>query len=518
MNELRLEEINNLIASTDFYELRNKGFMPPFESMDISKSDNICYPDEQNEVRKRIIKNRPPIGYEIKEDEYLTYCVCKFLIYEKIPQDEKNIVCEYLDEELKIRVFSMFLNTKIKPLFKIAPDDISGNIYYSPRVNKVPLRACQKDPSGKVHTSKIEITYKDVEKFLLQKENNNDTGFLLAIRHLLNESGVLNEKWCPKTIQNLINNLNTQSWTECEEKLCSTNDNLLREELEQIEDVHHEVHVNDSLKNSVLNSVPKEFNTLEKALYIYSKLCQILSYDSMYYLGKKEQHDKSVTNISNVNTENNNIVCYEFSYILADLLSEIGITKIKESKLNGNKFYDNHANISFLVDGLVISADSTRTVIQGDLTSLKYTSVMNGIRCEQYDENSQKIFALAKKKVRNHLKEENKQYASMIPSKEYVANMSLNEKLILFNNLLTSCKLTNVDFIAYVNKLVSELELNITTKLLYDDKTNIFYAQINIQNYHNEGIMSYIIDSTTKKIYENPNGLLLYKEDITTRQ
>ena len=40
--------------------------------------------------------------------------------------------------------------------------------------------------------------------------------------------------------------------------------------LEQIEDVHHEVHVNENLKNNVLNSIPKEFNTLEKAVMFQS--------------------------------------------------------------------------------------------------------------------------------------------------------------------------------------------------------------------------------------------------------
>lgn len=517
MNELRLEEINNLIANTDFYELRNKGFMPPFESMDISKSDNICYPDEQNEVRKRIIKNRHPIGYDINTDEYLTDCVCKFLLYEKIPQEEKDIVCEYLDDGLKSRIFNLFLNTKLKQLFKISPDDISGNIYYSLKINKVPLRVCQKDSNGKVHTSKIEATFTDVSNFLLQKENNTDTGFLLVVRRLLNESGVLNEKWCPKEIQNLINNLNNKSWTDYEEKICANSDRILKEELEQAEDSHHEIHVSESLKSTVLGSIPKDFNTLEKALLIYSKLCQILSYNPVYYLGKKADFDTSVSKIKNFDLERNDVVCYEFSYILADLLAEIGINKIKEPKTKDGKFSDNHANICFLVDGLVVSADSTRTILQGDLTSNKYSSSMNGIRCEQYDENCQRKFALAKKKVRNYIKEENKQYDSMLPNKEQIADMSLNERLILFNDLLTSSQLTDVDFIAYINRLVSELELNITTQLLYDGQTNEYYAQINIQNYHNEGIMQYIINAKTKKIYENPGGLL-YKEDITTRQ
>lgn len=516
MNELNIDELNQQIVQINFWDLKSYSSLPPMDSLEVITPNNRCSLDEREEVRKRIIGKPIPLDFDIKSDPYLTQCVCKFILDKKTSSEEKEAVCEYLDEELKKSIFELFIETELKTRFKPSIDDISGNIYYSPKVNGVPLKIMRRDDNNILRSSKIDANFDDVKDFLNQKNDKPNTGLLLSVRHLLNESNVINEKWCPKYIKNVINNLNDNTWEEYEKNMCDGNDQMMKEDLEKSQDAQHIVHASENLKKSIMDSIPSDFNTVEKAIYIYSKLCQILSYDPIYYLGGKSQYDKSVAKIENVDSENNGVVCYEFSYILADLLMGIGITKIKEHKLNGNEFHDEHSNISFLVNGLVIFADSTRSVIQGDLTAHKYSSEMKGIRCELYDEESQKEFSRSKNKVTEYINKENTRISSMIPSKDEIENYTLSERINIFNNLLISCGLKNTDFISYANRLISALELtNVGTKLFYNEEKNCFFMQVNLANNYGENVLSYMIDSSTKKVYDKPSELLKFSEDIT---
>lgn len=513
MEELNIEELNNYIKNFNFYGYASNSFFP--KEQRVIRPLNVSSVDERAEVRKRIINATLPEGFIICEDEYLADCVCSFILDKKVPLEEKEIVCNFLDEKTKNMIFECYLKTELKAKFKKSPDDLSGGIFYTPKRNGVPLRFSRVN-NNSLNLDSIYANYNDVVEVLTFKNKEPNPGTILAIRHLLNDSGIINQKWCPKRIKDLINNLNNEAWIEYEDSLCDKNDKLVKEDLSKAS-ISHKVHIDKELKNSILSSVPTEFNTLEKAIYIYAKLCQLLSYNSLYFLGEKRNYDKSVSKLENMDLINNGIVCYEFSYIYADLLMELGITNIKEHKLDGEKFKDEHTNISFLIDGLVIFADSTRTVLQGDLSTLKYSSKMTGIRCELYDEDSQKAFKSAKEKVVSYIKTENETLDSNI-NLEGVEELSINDKIIMFNNLLVNSTLTGVNYISYVSRLISLMKLNINTKLYYSEENKNFFLQINIGSYSQNGLMSYTIDTTTKQLYRYPGDSLIFEVNVTNYQ
>lgn len=68
------------------------------------------------------------------------------------------------------------------------------------------------DDKGVMQSYKIDVKFKEIEDFFAQKIDNPNSGLLLCVKHLLNESNVVNEKWCPEHIKNLINNLNNNTW------------------------------------------------------------------------------------------------------------------------------------------------------------------------------------------------------------------------------------------------------------------------------------------------------------------
>ena len=515
MSEIKIDELNAIIKVADFEGLMYSSiYTPKINELKIKQPTRMCSLDARNEIRSRFIRNEFPKNQRIHEDLY-TYVV-EFLLANKIPEEEKNIVCTYLDEDLKNYIFEKYLNIELKSDFKIAPDDIIKRLWYQPKISGVPLKEYYEKNNMLVYNN-FEISFEQFKE-VINGDVKPDIYNLICIKHLINESSLLEKKWCPKRIKDIMNQLNTEEWHKYENNMCLENDKLMRDDLTKIHN-KHKVHINEDFKKVILESIPETFNNLEKSIYIYSKLCQILSYDPIYYIDKRTKENESVSIIENYNSLNNNVVCYEFSYIYSDLLQEIGIINIKEKSLNDGKFKNEHANIQYLIDDLVIFADSTTSVNEGDLGTAKYSNETKGIRCELYDEESQKKFEIAKEKVKLYLEKENNLLTSMLPTKEQIQDLSVNDRIILLNNYLVNCNLTNSDFISYTNKLISILDLNIETKLFYDiDTTSRFLLQFNLLTSYSDyekNTISYTIDSLNKKIYDEPTDEYKYKENIT---
>lgn len=63
------------------------------------------------------------------------------MLGKNISHEEKLIVNSYLNENFKKRIFEEYLKKEFKfENFKKNPEDISGQLYYIPRKNSVPLR------------------------------------------------------------------------------------------------------------------------------------------------------------------------------------------------------------------------------------------------------------------------------------------------------------------------------------------------------------------------------------------
>ena len=166
-----------------------------------------------------------------------------------------------------------------------------------------------------------------------------------------------------------------------------------------------------------------------------------------------------------------------------------------------------------MVDDLVIFADSTRSVNEGDLSQLKFINEFNGIRCELYNENCQNIFQKAKEKVKSYLEYEDMSLNKMLPNKDYIDSLNNKEKLVLFNNYLLNCSLTNTDFISYANKLIKVLGLDVDTKIYYDNETSsrlLLNIELNIYEENSVSKMSYFIDSVDKNVYDYPTDIFTY--------
>lgn len=293
----------------------------------------------------------------------------------------------------------------------------------------------------------------------------------------------------------------------------------------------HSFAINADIKNFILKDMPSDLTKLEKAIYIYSKLCKILDYDMDYYNDNANKKFIAEESISDVDLSNNNVVCYTFSYIYSGLLREIGIDQIKEAKINKGEFVNKHASVEFVVDNIVIMADSTHAGAEiGDLTTLKVENKINGLRCSQFNIEKQNKVNQAKKKVEMILEKEktDEETNYFLPSQEKLDSMTSIDKYILFNDLVAATPLTGVSLLGYIQVLKDRLNLYIITKVEKDLDQNDLIINIKMRplrvekTYFENAAISYKINARNKEIIYNGsnfvNGLSNHSVPSSRRQ
>lgn len=293
----------------------------------------------------------------------------------------------------------------------------------------------------------------------------------------------------------------------------------------------HSFEINTDIKNFILKDMPSDLTKLEKAIYIYSKLCKILDYDMEYYNDNANKKFIAEESISDVDLSNNNVVCYTFSYIYSGLLREIGIDQIKEAKINKGEFVNKHASVEFIVDNIVIMADSTHAGAEiGDLTTLKVENKINGLRCSQFNIEKQNKVNQAKKKVEMILEKEkiDEETNYFLPSQEKLDSMTSIDKYILFNDLVAATPLTGVSLLGYIQVLKDRLNLYIITKVEKDLDQNDLIINIKMRplgvekTYFENVAISYKINARNKEIIYNGsnfvNGLSNHSVPSSRRQ
>ena len=149
--------------------------------------------------------------------------------------------------------------------------------------------------------------------------------------------------------------------------------------------------VSDELRNAVVGNMPAHYNDLQKAQYIYLKMCQTLTYNPEFFAvnktGPRVKPHRDIDYVQKITPDNNEVICYEFSVIYGRLLADYTSTKhrlVFERGCFGNDRYGNgdHTYIDFRSGKFLVKADSVRGVFTSDLTSQKLDRPILGLKCE----------------------------------------------------------------------------------------------------------------------------------------
>lgn len=289
-------------------------------------------------------------------------------------------------------------------------------------------------------------------KTILQQENYKDMTldeFVYALDDFLDENKILYKYYIPKKVSDNLNALKKATdityINRCLEYPC----NYLRR-----------VEYSKKFKEEIFKDIPENFESLEKAFYIYYKMCKLLTYDEEQYARRKEidyeikHHD--INRLKEIDSKNNRIVCYEFNALYAKFLRDLGI----KYELEGSSEYANgHAALIFRVDKFIVRADSTVGLIKSDLAYAKNDLILTGFTLENKNENTYNKFVEKIDNVYSYIaKNDKNKYQGTIRDISKLSymlpnNLPLEIKKDIFVKLYSKSSLPPIDKIPYALKL-----------------------------------------------------------------
>lgn len=225
--------------------------------------------------------------------------------------------------------------------------------------------------------------------------------------------------------------------------------------------------LNPKLIEAITKDIPANYSTLEKAIFIYIKMCKILSYNDEFFAAKQrglaaEKH-RMIDYIETISPQFPEVVCYEFNAIYAKMLHSLGINFQRECFSWKNKYGDGHENLSFRVGKYIIEADSSRQILTGDLFNAKVGNSIKGLKCRNqnfdtymdFDEILRKVYKDIKKEDKSTFSEALKEYEELTNAKQ--AHIPFNTRFDLFLEKIRTSSFKGLNIMSYILRLVNVL-------------------------------------------------------------
>ena len=244
---------------------------------------------------------------------------------------------------------------------------------------------------------------------------------------------------------------------------------------------YQDVEINEDLEKAILEGMPEDATDLEKAIFIYIKMCKLLTYDEEYFAvnqkGEATEKHKRVEYVSTITLQNNKVVCFEFNMMYAKLLSKLGIHFASSYGKNAfgmkNPFGEDdygkgHANLEFRAGKFLVSADSVTSILQGDIMQAKLNQKLVGIKCNNRNKKTQQEFQDALTKMYRLIAQQEKGREEVQVEKietldellaeysqetENIRDVSINERLSILINKVNSTGMVGIDSLSYVLQL-----------------------------------------------------------------
>ncbi|MBP3461130.1 MAG: hypothetical protein J6K21_01805 [Bacilli bacterium] len=298
------------------------------------------------------------------------------------------------------------------------------------------------------------------------------------------------------------------------------------------------IKLNSELETSIFKGISTDLNKLEKAIYIYLKLCDLLTYDEEFYTLNSEDNinnkHENIKKLESITLSNNSVICYEFNAIYSKFLDKIEVNYETNASYS-DIFGGGHEDLTFKCGKYLVKADSTITIIlYSDIVNVKLGKSLNGLICQNINKNTQKEFKKNLEKVyKIYIDEKIKNKKNLINFDELMKkyklirekeNIELFDKFKILIQEINKSDLIGVDAMSYVHQLTklifnnNELSTNFNFTIIkniskssntinlcgiFTLNNNIYYSYIpkkvlsrlskeEIENLFNEGFFEYI--------------------------
>lgn len=234
---------------------------------------------------------------------------------------------------------------------------------------------------------------------------------------------------------------------------------------------YKEIKIDIDLEKVIMDGFPYDASELEMAIYIYIKMCKVLTYDEEYYavnqMGVATEKHKSTSHIASITPKNNQVVCFEFNIIYAKFLNMlcINFTSNYFSCIGEDYYGEGHANLDFRCGKFLVNADSVTSILQGDIANSKINLPLEGINCLNKNVDTQNEFKRAYQKMYNLIvsqeKDFNNKNVPYVQSFEELLNeyenrtnnlkeVSLEERLSILIDKVNKKGMIGIDSLSYV--------------------------------------------------------------------
>lgn len=291
-----------------------------------------------------------------------------------------------------------------------------------------------------------------------RKESISKEAFLYIVRRFIIREKLMDNFIFPENIEKRITDIVNYEILDFE----SQNTYLSDEN-----SLTSKTNLNPELIEAITKDIPANYSTLEKAIYIYIKMCKILSYNDEFFAAKQrglaaEKH-RMIDYIETISPQFPEVVCYEFNAIYAKMLHSLGINFQRECFNWKNKYGDGHENLSFRVGKYIIEADSSRQILTGDLFNAKVGNSIKGLKCRNqnfdtymdFDEILRKVYKDIKKEDKSTFSEALKEYEELTNAKQ--AHIPFNTRFDIFLEKIRTSSFNGLNIMSYILRLVNVL-------------------------------------------------------------
>lgn len=306
-----------------------------------------------------------------------------------------------------------------------------------------------------------EVTF---EKFLSGIENfgYDKECLTYSLVDFVSRERILEKYSFPESVNKRYESIRSFSLIDFE----SLNHNRIKNDIgKDGESVIDKVTLSEELRAFLNDGIDKTYSNLEKVVYYYIKLCEVLSYDENYFSSESTSilsTHESIDNINSLSLNNNQVVKYDFMVAFASILSSLQIAYTLDQNLMAG-LPSSGPMLTFRYGEYLISLNTISVPNQSDLVNVKINDEVINLVCTNKNETTKKKFQELLERIYNDVnikrqkdktfKESLETYKSAYADK----TVSIQERLYVLLLEITRTNLKGIDAIGYEKKIIDNL-------------------------------------------------------------
>ncbi len=220
------------------------------------------------------------------------------------------------------------------------------------------------------------------------------------------------------------------------------------------------IDIKDGIIQGVIEGLPTSYNTLEKSIYIYIRICRGFSFSMSYFLEEMiEPHTFCHLNSDMDKLQFNNMTCHKFSVLFSSILRElVGIEakivcsnpgKDIQSFQEANRYGYGHQSVVVSFSNCSIWFDPLLSFLGplSDFYNAKNGTCLAGIRCIYGDD--EELESTIEKVYYNILERNNILSQSNLEG-SCTTGYGWQDIITEFNNAMQTCSLTGMDLLSHM--------------------------------------------------------------------